>query len=206
MKENWEIHWKDYYKILQVHPEAELMKGRDRIITGYNAQTMVSPLALKTTKGSGMLITATKLVNTAADSGQLTSMLEQAEELTGERVPITLADGGYHTVANLETGEQRGQTLVMTERYKDAAQGPYFKDPFLHPSLKPSPFKSPISTFHEADQNLLAYTLGSVPLDGGNSRSPFLDVVKKITIKTDIKPHRAGLCPGCTFTISIWVQ
>ena len=23
MKENWEIHWKDYYKILQVHPMAE---------------------------------------------------------------------------------------------------------------------------------------------------------------------------------------
>ena len=23
MKENWEIHWKDYYKILQVQPSAE---------------------------------------------------------------------------------------------------------------------------------------------------------------------------------------
>jgi hypothetical protein len=112
--------------------DAQLMKGRDRIITGYNAQTMVSPLAVKAPIGSGMLITATKVVNTAADSGQLTSMLEQAEALTGERVPITLADGGYHTVANLETGEQRGQTLVMTERYKDASQGPYFKDRFLY--------------------------------------------------------------------------
>ena len=79
-----------------------------------------------------MLITATNVVNTAADSGQLVSMLEQAEELTGERVPITLADGGYHTVANLETGEQRGQTLVMTERYKDTTQDPYFKDQFLY--------------------------------------------------------------------------
>ena len=112
--------------------DAQLMKGRDRIVTGYNAQTMVSPLAAETAKGSGMLITATNVVNTAADSGQLTSMLEQAEEFTGERVPITLADGGYHTVANLETGEQRGQTLVMTERYKEAAQGPYFKDQFLY--------------------------------------------------------------------------
>jgi transposase len=112
--------------------DAQLMKGRDRIITGYNAQTMVSPLAAETAKESGMLITATKVVNTAADSGQLTSMLEQAEALTGERVPVTLADGGYHTIANLETGEQRGQTLVMTERYKDSAQGPYFKDRFLY--------------------------------------------------------------------------
>ena len=112
--------------------DAQLMKGRDGIITGYNAQTMVSPLALQTAKISGMLITATNVVNTAADSGQLASMLEQAEELTGERVPITLADGGYHTVANLEIGHQRDQTLVMTERYKDTTQGPYFKDQFLY--------------------------------------------------------------------------
>jgi len=112
--------------------DAQLMKGRDGIITGYNAQAMVSPLAVNTAKGSGMLITATNVVNTAADSGQLASMLEQAEELAGERVPITLADGGYHTVANLEVGQQRSQTLVMTERYIDMTQGPYFKDQFLY--------------------------------------------------------------------------
>ena len=112
--------------------DAQLMKGRDGIITGYNAQAMVSPLAVKAAKVRGMLITATNVVNTAADSGQLSSMLEQAEELTGERVPITLADGGYHTIANLETGHQRDQTLVMTERYQDTTQGPYFKDQFLY--------------------------------------------------------------------------
>jgi hypothetical protein len=112
--------------------DAQLMQGRDRIVTGYNAQAMVSPLAVESAKGSGMLITATKVVNTAADYGQLSYMLVQAEELTGERVPITLADGGYHTVANLEMGQQRGQTLVMPERYKDANQNPYFKDHFLY--------------------------------------------------------------------------
>ena len=112
--------------------DAQLMKGRNNIITGYNAQTMVSPLAADTAKGTGMIITATKVVNTAADSGQLETMLEQAEEMTGERVPITLADGGYHTIANLETGEQRGQTLVMTERCQEALKDPYFKDQFLY--------------------------------------------------------------------------
>ncbi len=114
--------------------DAQLMQGRDRIITGYNAQTMVSPLAVSTAKGTGMLITATQVVNTAADSGQLASMLEQSEEVTGKRVPITLADGGYHTVANLEIGELRGQTLVMTERYKEANKNPYFKDRFVYES------------------------------------------------------------------------
>ncbi len=51
-----------------------------------------------------MLITAADVVNSAADSGQLVPMLEQAEEMIGERVPVTLADGGYHTAANLAVG------------------------------------------------------------------------------------------------------
>jgi len=112
--------------------DAQLMKGRSGIITGFNAQAMVSPLAVSTAKGNGMLITAADVVNTAADSGQLIPMLEQAEELTGERVPTTLADGGYHTAANLEAGKHRGQILVMTERYQGAAKDPYFKDQFLY--------------------------------------------------------------------------
>jgi transposase len=110
--------------------DSQLMKGRSGIITGYNAQAMVSPLNPETAKGSGMLITATEVVNSASDSGQLVPMLEQAEELTGQRAPITLADGGYHTAASLEAGERRGQLLVMGERYKDSCTGPYFKDRF----------------------------------------------------------------------------
>ena len=112
--------------------DSQLMKGRDGIMNGYNAQSMVSPLAVETAKGNGMLITAANVVNTAADSGQLVPMLEQAEELTGKRIPTTLADGGYHIAANLEAGKNRGQTLVMAERYQGAAKKPYFKDQFLY--------------------------------------------------------------------------
>ncbi len=112
--------------------DAQLMKGRSGIITGYNAQAMVSPLNPEAVKGNGMLITAAEVVNSAADSGQLVPMMEQAEELTGERVQITLADGGYHTAANLEAGERRGQTLVMAERYQGALGNPYFKDRFVY--------------------------------------------------------------------------
>ena len=111
--------------------DAQLMKGRSGIITGYNAQAMVSPLNPETAKRSGLLITAVEVVNSAADSGQLAPMLEKSEELTGQRVPITLADGGYHTVASLEVGARRNQTLVMTERYHSELQGPYFKDNFI---------------------------------------------------------------------------
>jgi transposase len=105
--------------------DATLVKSRLGIVAGYNAQTMVSPLVPKTVKGNGMVITA-------ADSGQLVPMLEQAEEITGERTQIALADGGYHTAANLEAGERRGQMLVMAERYQGAVQTPYFKDRFAY--------------------------------------------------------------------------
>lgn len=39
MKENWEIHWKDYYNILQIHPlaEPEVVKAaRDRLLHKYH--------------------------------------------------------------------------------------------------------------------------------------------------------------------------
>ncbi len=97
---------------------------------GYNAQAVVSPTA--TTAGKSMVITSADVVNTAADSGQLVPILQQAEETTGERAPVTLADGGHHTAANLEVGERRSQPLVMPERYREELQGPYFKDRFIY--------------------------------------------------------------------------
>jgi transposase len=110
--------------------DAQLMKGRQGIMPGYNAQAMASPVVQLS--GNGMLITAADVVNSAADSGQLVPMLEQAEDMTGESVPVTLADGGYHTAANLVAGEQRGDLLVMPERYHPGVQGPYFKDKFVY--------------------------------------------------------------------------
>lgn len=114
--------------------DAQLMKGRQGIMPAYNAQAMVSPLVA----GNGMLITAADVVNTASDMGQLVPLLEQAEEMIGQRVGLTLADGGYHTAANLAAGEQRGQRLVMPERYHEGVQGPYFKDRFTYDAITDS--------------------------------------------------------------------
>ena len=110
--------------------DSELMKGRNGVVAGYNAQSVVSPV--NQALGNGMLITAADVVNNASDSAQLVPMLEMSEEMTGVRVPVTLADGGYHTAANLGEGERRGDTLVMTERYHPGVQGPYFKDRFVY--------------------------------------------------------------------------
>ena len=110
--------------------DSELMKGRNGIVAGYNAQSVVSPV--NPALGTGMLITAADVGNNASDSAQLIPMLEMSEGMTGVHIPVTLADGGYHTAANLGEGERRGDTLVMTERYHPGVQGPYFKDRFVH--------------------------------------------------------------------------
>ena len=110
--------------------DAQLMKGRQGIQPAYNGQAMVSPLPSES--GNGMLITAADVDTNASDYGQLVPMVEQAEDVLGERVKITLADGGYHTAANLQAGAQRSQTFVMPERYHKGVQGPYFKDKFIY--------------------------------------------------------------------------
>lgn len=112
--------------------DAQLMKGRQGIMPAYNAQAVVAPVEIGPAKGRGMLITAASVVTAASDTAQLIPMLEQAEELTGARAPVTLADGGYHTAATLQAGAQRGDMLVMPDRYPVEAQGPYFKDRFVY--------------------------------------------------------------------------
>lgn len=112
--------------------DVQLMKGRHGIEAGYNAQAVVSPLQIADTEKDGLLITAADVATTADDYGQLVPMMEQAEEMTGRRADVTLADGGYHTGANLETCEQRGQRIAMPEGQREAMKRPYFKDRFKY--------------------------------------------------------------------------
>ncbi|MBI4284052.1 MAG: hypothetical protein HY663_06245 [Chloroflexi bacterium] len=101
-------HEKGLSRVNLTDEDAQLMKGRGGIAIGYNAQTMVSPLNTEIAKGNGTVITAVGVVNNASDFDQLVPMLEMAEEMTGRRAEVTLADGGYYTAANLEAGESRG--------------------------------------------------------------------------------------------------
>jgi hypothetical protein len=59
-------------------------------------------------------------------------MMERSDGMTGERVPLTLADGWYHTAANLEAGEYRGDLFVMPARYHAGVRETYFKDRFVY--------------------------------------------------------------------------
>ncbi len=110
--------------------DAELMKGRHGILPGYNAQAVVSPLDPARAGRTGLFITAADVATAADDYDQLIPMLEQAEEMTGERVRVTLADGGYHSGPNLKSCAERGQTIVMPGGQREDMKGPYFKDRF----------------------------------------------------------------------------
>lgn len=112
--------------------DAQLMKGNQGILVGYNMQAVVSPVKVEGGKGSGLLITGVDVVKDKNDAGQLVPMLEQAEETTGKRAELSLADAGYHSGANLEACEQREQKIVMPESQDRPLQKPYHKDRFTY--------------------------------------------------------------------------
>ena len=108
------------------------MKTRHGIVPGYNAQSMVSPIEVDD-EASGMLVTAVDVVDDPTDYGQFTPMLEQAEETTGTKACMTLADAGYYSGSNLSECAGRGQGVAMPETSQRQSRGhPYHKDRFAY--------------------------------------------------------------------------
>ena len=110
--------------------DARLMQTRHGVVPGYNAQAMVSPLAEKGGM-SGMLVTAVDVVDEANDTARLTPMVEQAEEVTGVRVPMTLADAGYFAGKHVAEFHRRGHQVVMPDMARPTNH-PYHKDQFSY--------------------------------------------------------------------------
>ena len=118
--------------------DATFMKTRQGIVPGYNAQAMVCPVETPKAeeaageKKAGLLVTAADVVIKTTDTEQLMPMLKQAEENTGKQADISLADAGYHSGANLQACELRGQVMVMPESQDRALKHPYHKDRFSY--------------------------------------------------------------------------
>jgi hypothetical protein len=117
-------------KINLTDREANLMKGRQGVIAGYNLEVVESPL--KESGKIGLFLTAVDIVQESDDHNQLIPMLEQSEENTGVRADISLADGGFHSGANLAECEKREQVIVMPEAQDQALKQPYHKDKFIY--------------------------------------------------------------------------
>jgi transposase len=111
--------------------QARLMKGRQGILVGYNAQAVASPLAEEAAGGAGMLITGAEVVNDADDHAQAMPMLQEAEETMGQRAEVSLLDGGYHSGQTLAACEQEGRKVLMPEAQVRELEKPYHKDHFV---------------------------------------------------------------------------
>ena len=111
--------------------DARLMKGRQGIVAGYNAQAMVSPTK-PAGGGTGMLVTAVDVVDEANDNAMLAPMMERAEETTGTKAQTTLADAGYFAGSHLEECASRGQQVVVSESRRRFLKDPYHKDQFTY--------------------------------------------------------------------------
>jgi transposase len=114
---------------------SELVKGRQGIMAGYNAQAVVSPAKIDKNE-NGLIITAADLTPDAADVKHLVPMMEQAKENTGEQAIVSLADGGYHSGENLEACNQRENMVIMPDPQERALEHPYHKDKFIYDESK----------------------------------------------------------------------
>ena len=121
---------KERVRINLTDEDTRLVKSRQGIVAGYNAQAVVSPLKQGVAKRNGMLITAAEVVNDPDDHGQLVPMIELAKETTERDADKTLADGGFHSGANLAECEVRGYRVLMPESSVRAIESPYHKDHF----------------------------------------------------------------------------
>jgi transposase len=115
-------------------PDATLQKRRGGgFQVGYNPQAMLARVRpLGPDAPSKLLITAADVTADRDDHGQLVPMLEQAEAVTGAPIPEALADGGYHSAANLAACAARGQVLVMPDPQAPRPDQPYHKDHFVY--------------------------------------------------------------------------
>ena len=111
--------------------DAGLMNARGSVLLGYNAQAMVSPLE-PDGGGTGMFITAVDMADDGRDDPQLVPMIEQAEETTGTKSEMTLADAAYHYGKGLEGCARRGQSVAMLETRQQLLGDPYHKDRFTY--------------------------------------------------------------------------
>jgi transposase len=113
-------------------PDATLQKTRGGgFVAGYNAQAVVAGVTAPEAGGAGgLLITAADVTTDRDDHGSLVPLFEQAERLTGAPIETGLADGGYHSAANLAACAARGRDILMPDPQAPRPGQPYHKDRF----------------------------------------------------------------------------
>ncbi len=103
-----------------------------RVLFKCTVRTAVVSPATSDGEVAGMLVTAADVCAQPDDHAQLIPMLEQAEGMTGVRVPLTLANGGCHSGKNLKSCAANGRRVLMPDSKKKLPGGRYHKDRFIY--------------------------------------------------------------------------
>lgn len=96
-------------------PEARLMKTRQGITPGYNAQAAVVAVTVAPDQPAGRLITAAEVTTAPQDHGQLLPLVRAAETLSGATATLIVADAGYHDAATIAQCAELGLRVVVPE-------------------------------------------------------------------------------------------
>ena len=120
----------------------DLRRGRDlqgrhwkwrvcRTLASWGAPSETDETLLSR-KSAAAIMGAVDVVDQANDNALLAPMDEQAEETTGTRVPMTLADAGYFAAGHVSACVRRGQQVVVSEARQRFLTAPYDKDRFTY--------------------------------------------------------------------------
>lgn len=107
-----------------VHPQevdARMVKTRDGIKLGYNAQIVVDH--------ESDLIVAADVVNEVTDHLQLVPMVEQVVEVIGRSADVTCMDKGYASGEQFQEAERRHLPVLVAVQ-DESDKGPYAKSKF----------------------------------------------------------------------------
>ena len=120
-------------------PDATLQKARGGgFLVGYNAQAMVAGLVRQDADApdapGGLLITAADVTTDRDDHGQLLPLVEQAATTTEAPLEQVLADGGYHSAANLAAcaAQEPPVPVLLPDPQAPRPSEAYHKDRFAY--------------------------------------------------------------------------
>jgi transposase len=105
-------------------PEARVMKMREGLRLGYNAQIVVDH--------DSDLIVATEVVTDVTDHAQLVPMIEEASETTGQDAEHTVTDAGYASGEQFAEAERRRLPIVVAVQEESSGKGEYAKSKFAY--------------------------------------------------------------------------
>ena len=92
-------------QLSEVDPDARLLRKSGKSVVGYNGQIAVDDEA--------KLIVAVDLVQDGNDTQQLAPMMTQAQEATGSKDLVGLADTGYANGEQLKACEEKGMAMFV---------------------------------------------------------------------------------------------